>query len=96
MSAVERPNGSERLAAVRRNGNGEFTEDQDWLFLDNNIALAGFIKDLTNLIIEISDEPEIIRPALKTRRHAETIICRSRAYRQRLRELKAQREYSND
>lgn len=67
---------------MNRNSAGKFAEDQGQLFLDNTIALAGFIYQDAAGILEISDDPAVQELALFIQARAIVIQSRSRQYRQ--------------
>lgn len=69
------------VARTDRGKNGRFEDDPDILFLENNIAIAGFILDCVYEILELTDDNDVLDTALNIQRHAMMIQKRTRDYR---------------
>ena len=65
-------------------------DDQDYTYLDNNIALADDIRNYVEQIKDRSDNPEVLLIALKIEATAIIMARRSRDYRTRIQHLKRQ------
>ena len=65
------------------------SDDQEQLFLDNVIALAGRIVTATRLTYGETDDPDVIDRLLQIERDAMVILVRVRDYRPRLDRLKS-------
>lgn len=65
------------------------SDDQHELYLDNTVALAGFILDCVEEIKDITDDLDVLHVVLDIERHARIIQARTRRYRPLMRNLKA-------
>ncbi len=64
------------------------SDDKDYTFLDNNIALANDIREYVEAIKDLSDNPNVLLIALKVEATALIIQRRSRDYRLRIKAIK--------
>lgn len=76
--------------AGKPSSNGLFVEDQDQRFLDDVIALALDVISCVEIILEASDEPDVLHPAAKAGRAARSIQDKARDYRGRVKQLRAE------
>lgn len=68
------------VARIDRGQNGKFVDNPDILFLENNIAIAGFILDCVYKILDLTDDNDVLDTTLDIQRHAIMIQKRTRDY----------------